>query len=157
MAVTPGLRTIPRALRLLLEARDKVCAIRGCDVSRGLQIDHCVDFALLGPTDLENCAALCRVHHDMKTYLGFRRVRDDGGEWILVPPDDYLDPEPPDPAIGPTLFRNPWTGLADLDRLGGGVVDHDGLGAGAGAGVGERSGAGRADRLAFAGMGGPAP
>ncbi|MDQ1501390.1 MAG: hypothetical protein QOI86_4730 [Actinomycetota bacterium] len=157
MAVTPGLRTIPRALRLLLEARDKVCAIRGCDVSRGLQIDHCVDFALFGPTDLENCAALCRVHHDMKTYLGFRRVRDDGGEWILVPPDDYLDPEPPDPAIGPTLFRNPWTGLADLDRLGGGVVDHDGLGAGAGAGVGERSGAGRADRLAFAGMGGPAP
>ncbi|MDQ1566997.1 MAG: hypothetical protein QOF96_1877, partial [Actinomycetota bacterium] len=71
------------------------------------------------------------------------------------------DPEPPDPAIGPTLFRNPWTGLADLDRLGGGVVDHDGRGAGAGAaagaGVVERSGAGRADRLAFAGMGGPAP
>jgi hypothetical protein len=150
MAVTPGVRTIPRALRILLEARDKVCAIRGCDVSRGLQIDHCVDFALLGPTDLENCAPLCRVHHDMKTYLGFRRVRGEDGEWILVPPDDYLDPDPPDPGIGPTLFRNPWTGLADLD---GGDGDGDGAGA---AGV-ERSGAGRADQLVFVGAGGPAP
>src|SRR5256885_16007901 len=101
-------------------------AIRGCDVARGLQIAHCVEFALLGPTDLENCAPLCRVHHDMKTYLGFRRVRDEDGEWILVPPDDYLDPDPPDPGIGPTLFRNPWTGLADLDLRGGGGVDPDG-------------------------------
>ena len=154
MAVTPGVRTIPRALRILLEARDKVCAIRGCDVSRGLQIDHCVDFALLGPTDLENCAPLCRVHHDMKTYLGFRRVRDEDGEWILVPPDDYLDPDPPDPGIGPTLFRNPWTGLVDSDR---GNGDGAGVGAGAGAAGDEPSGADRADQLVFAGAGGPAP
>jgi hypothetical protein len=132
MAVTPGVRTIPRALRILLEARDKVCAINGCDVSRGLQIDHCLDFALLGPTDLENCAPLCRVHHDMKTYLGYRRVRDDDGSWVLVPPDDYLDPEPPDPDVGPTVFRNPWTGLID-------------------------SGAGRVDQLELVGAAGPAP
>lgn len=116
MAVTPGVRTIPRALRLLIEARDRTCVIKGCDVSRGLQIDHCQDFALLGPTDLENCAALCARHHDMKTYLGFRRVRDAGGDWNLVPPDDYLDPAAPDPATGSTVFRNPWTGRLDGER-----------------------------------------
>ncbi|MCA1843279.1 MAG: 13E12 repeat family protein, partial [Actinobacteria bacterium] len=48
MAVTPGVRTIPRALRLLIEARDRTCVVPGCDVNRGLQIDHRKGFALLG-------------------------------------------------------------------------------------------------------------
>jgi hypothetical protein len=143
MAVTPGVRTIPRALRILLETRDKVCAIRGCDVSKGLQIDHLMDFALFGPTDLENCAPLCRVHHDMKTYLGFRRVRDEDGEWILVPPDDYLDLEPPDPHIGSTVFFNPWTG-EPADAA---------LRSGAPAGRSPR----RCEQPALAGVSGPAP
>lgn len=60
MAVTPGVRTIPRALRILLEARDRTCVVPGCDVSEGLQVDHRKGFAQLGPTDLENCALLCR-------------------------------------------------------------------------------------------------
>ena len=122
MAVTPGKRTIPRALRLLIEARDRHCAIKGCDVQWS-EIDHNLDFSLLGPTDLENCAGLCRTHHGLKTYLGFRRVRDEDGDWILVPPDDYLDPEPPDPAVGPTVWRNPWTGRIDGDRSADEYVD----------------------------------
>lgn len=109
MAVTPGKRTVPRALRILLEARDKTCAVVDCDVTRGLQVEHRKDFALLGPTDLENCALLCPRHHDMKTYFGYRLVPAGESKWFLLPPDDDRDRDP-DPEVGPTLFFNPWTG-----------------------------------------------
>lgn len=110
MAVTPGVRTIPRALRLLLEARDQRCVVPGCDVTLGLQVDHRKPFAQLGPTDLENCGLLCKLHHDMKTYLGWVLTRGDDGTWTFTPPDDYRDPEPADPAVGETVFLSPWTG-----------------------------------------------
>ena len=113
MAVTPGLRTIPRALRILIEARDRTCVVPGCDVTRGLQIDHRKGFAVLGPTDLENCAFLCKRHHDMKSYLGYRLAHPADGSWTFTPPDDYLDPEPPDPAVGRTVAVDPWTGRVD--------------------------------------------
>jgi hypothetical protein len=132
VAVTPGKRTIPRALRIQLEARDQTCAVLGCDVTRGLQIDHRKDFSLLGPTDLANCARLCRRHHDMKSHLGFRLVPAGSAKWSLEAPDDYRDLEPPDPDIGETVFCNPWTGR------------YDALGDGG-------------DQLAFAGATGPAP
>lgn len=35
-------RTIPARLRTALEARDPVCVVPGCDVRRGLEIDHLV-------------------------------------------------------------------------------------------------------------------
>lgn len=110
MAVTPGVRTVPRALRLLLEARDRTCVVPDCDVARGLQVDHRKGFAALGPTDLENCALLCKRHHDMKTYLGFVLGWAADGSRTFSPPPDYLDPEPPDPAVGPTVGSDPWTG-----------------------------------------------
>ena len=112
MAVTPGVRTVPRALRLLLEARDRTCVVPGCDVSRGLQVDHRKPFAQLGPTDLDNCGLLCKPHHDMKTYLGYRLDRHGDGSWTFTAPADYRDPEPPDPAVGETLYTSPWTGLS---------------------------------------------
>jgi uncharacterized protein DUF222/HNH endonuclease len=110
MVVTPGVRTIPRALRLLLEARDRTCVVPGCDITVGLQIDHRKPFAQLGPTDLENCGLLCKLHHDMKTYLGWVLARAADGTWTFTPPDDYRDPEPADPAVGETVFLSPWTG-----------------------------------------------
>jgi hypothetical protein len=110
MAVTPGVRTVPRALRLLLEARDQTCVVPGCDVTRGLQVEHRKGFAMLGPTDLENCSLMCQRHHDMKTYLGYVLGWNEDGSRSFSPPDDYLDPEPPDPAVGPIAARNPWTG-----------------------------------------------
>jgi hypothetical protein len=110
MAVTPGLRTVPRALRLLLEARDQMCVVPDCDVTHGLQMDHRKVFAVLGPTDLENCALLCKRHHDMKTYLGYVLGWAEDGSRTFSPPDDYLDPEPPDPTVGPIVACDPWTG-----------------------------------------------
>jgi len=110
MAVTPGLRTIPRALRLLIEASDRTCVVPGCDVTLGLQIDHRKGFAQLGPTDLENCALLCKRHHDMKTYLGWVLARSPDGSWTFTAPDDYRDPEAVDPEFGAQVFHDPWTG-----------------------------------------------
>jgi hypothetical protein len=110
MAVTPGVRTVPRALRLLLEARDRTCVVTGCDAKCGLQVDHRKPFAQLGPTDLENCALLCKLHHDMKTYLGYRLERHADGSWFFTPPADYREPEPPDPAVGAPVYISPWTG-----------------------------------------------
>jgi hypothetical protein len=108
MAVTPGVRTIPVALRRLIEARDQTCVVPVCDVNLGLQVDHRRPFSQLGPTDLENCALLCKRHHDMKTYLGWVLARADDGSWTFRPPDDYRDPEPPDPAVGELVWSDPW-------------------------------------------------
>jgi hypothetical protein len=163
MAVTPGVRTIPRALRLLIEARDRTCVVPGCDVKLGVQIDHRKPFSQLGPTDLENCGLLCKRHHDMKTYLGYVLARAADGSWTFTPPDDYLDPAPPDPAVGPTVYYSPWTGQPAEPVTGqpGGV----GASPPAGAdrplpGVPGVTGGTRRDRpeqLALAGASGPAP
>jgi hypothetical protein len=145
MAVTPGVRTIPQALRLLLEARDRTCVVPGCDVSRGLQVDHRKPFAQLGPTDLDNCGLLCKLHHDMKTYLGYRLDRRADGSWAFTPPDDYRDPEPADPAVGEPIYRSPWTGRSTE------------CGEGAGFDEERAERAERAGQLALVGASGPAP
>jgi hypothetical protein len=157
MAVTPGKRTIPRALRLLIEARDRTCVVPGCDVKLGCQIDHRKGFALLGPTDLENCGLLCKRHHDMKTYLGWALARAEDSTWTFTPPDDYRDPEPADPAVGATVFYDPWTGrpaepTAEQPAAGGSVDDGPATGSGS---TGQRDG--RAEQLVLAGAAGPAP
>lgn len=109
-AVTCGVRTIPVALRKLLEARDTECCVPGCDVTKGLQIHHyVVDFRRDGPTSLENCARLCRRHHDMASYDAWR-LRGGPGAWEWLAPDDYRDPEPFDPDQGIMVAYCPWTG-----------------------------------------------
>jgi hypothetical protein len=155
MAVTPGKRTIPRALRLLIEARDDTCVVPGCDVKRGLQIDHRKGFAQLGPTDLENCERLCQRHHDMKTYLGWLLRRSGDGSWTFSPPDDYRDPLPADPAVGETLYTSPWTGR----RADGATWNDDGVGGEVATGVAAAATwrHDRADQLSLAGAAGPGP
>jgi hypothetical protein len=157
MAVTPGVRTIPRALRLLLEARDRTCVVPGCDVTLGRQADHRKPFAQLGPTDLENCGLLCKIHHDMKTYLGWVLSRAVDGSWTFTPPDDYRDPDPTDPAVGDAVFYDPWTGRPAEPTPG-----HPAAGGWADGGPASGSGSprqrgGPAEQLALAGAAGPAP
>ncbi|MGH9009478.1 MAG: DUF222 domain-containing protein [Acidimicrobiia bacterium] len=164
MAVTPGVRTIPRALRLLLEARDRTCVVPGCDVRLGRQVDHRKPFAQLGPTDLENCGLLCKAHHDMKTYLGWRLARAVDGSWTFTPPDDYRDPEPPDSAIGELVLHDPWTGRPGgpaPGRSGDGGWVPDASGQGAGGAVGDALGSSQraapTSQVAFAAAVGPGP
>ncbi len=84
--VTSVTRAIPRRVELALVARDRVCAVPGCGARFGLQIDHRdTDFSDGGPTEIGNLVRLCRSHHDLKTYGGFRL---EGGapDWKWIPP-----------------------------------------------------------------------
>ena len=101
-------RTIPAAVRAALLARDdRRCVVPGCGARWGLEIDHWqVAFADGGATELSNLALLCRTHHRLKTYRGFRL---DGGPgaWRWVPPTRRADvagpsPERPDGGTGDT-------------------------------------------------------
>src|SRR5207302_996436 len=56
-------RTIPAHLRTALAERDPVCCVPGCDVRRGLEIDHRIPYAEGGPTSLANLARMCGWHH----------------------------------------------------------------------------------------------
>ncbi len=57
-------RTVPPALRRLLEAREgKTCCFPGCERRRHLQAHHRQHWAHGGETSLENLVLLCYQHH----------------------------------------------------------------------------------------------
>jgi 5-methylcytosine-specific restriction protein A len=67
-------RTIPRAIRWAVEARDRGCAHPGCDRPPSWsEVHHIKHWADGGPTALWNLVMLCKVHH--------RSVHD--GDWII--------------------------------------------------------------------------
>jgi len=58
----------PQALADYLDARDRWCRIPGCTrPAECCDHDHQVPFDKGGPTSSDNCLALCRRHHRMKT------------------------------------------------------------------------------------------
>jgi hypothetical protein len=79
-------RAVPADVEKALIARDPVCCVPGCEVSDGLERDHrIVPFANGGTTSLENLARLCRWHHYLRTYRGFR-LDGEPGNWSWVGP-----------------------------------------------------------------------
>jgi 5-methylcytosine-specific restriction endonuclease McrA len=90
-SVSRPTRTIPAKLRRALEARYPTCGVTSCANDRGLEIDHVIPVEEGGPTSLDNTWRLCRHHHMLKTYGGWRVVGR-SGQWNLVAPDD---PDPP--------------------------------------------------------------
>jgi hypothetical protein len=59
VSVTNLGRAVPSAVRRALEERDPRCVVPGCEMAKGLEIDHWrVDFARGGRTELDN---LCRL------------------------------------------------------------------------------------------------
>jgi hypothetical protein len=87
VAVAHGGRTIPAHLRSAVEIRDRKCIVPGCDVRRGLQIDHRNAFGRTQVTKLDDLALLCRWHHHKKTFLGYT-YRGGPGTWEWVPPEN---------------------------------------------------------------------
>ena len=67
--VCHGGRAVPAHIRSALEHRDEKCVVPGCDVARGLEIDHYqIAFENDGPTELWNlCRSckLCRIRHNL--------------------------------------------------------------------------------------------
>jgi hypothetical protein len=78
--------------RTALECRDATCIVPGCDIRRGLQLDHKGPYAGTRLTSIENAARLCRWHHYQKSHLGYT-YRGGPGTWEWIPPDI---PTPPD-------------------------------------------------------------
>jgi hypothetical protein len=80
-------RTIPVRLRRWVEEAFPCCGVERCTDDWRLEIDHIVAVDDGGPTEKANLWRLCRHHHRLKTFYGYRVV---GRR--LVAPDD---PDPP--------------------------------------------------------------
>lgn len=81
-------RHLKADVRAALDWAYDQCGIEGCDVSWGLEYDHWeIDYAESGVTGFGDVSPLCSVHHDMKTYGGYRLVGEPG-HFRLLPSDD---------------------------------------------------------------------
>lgn len=56
-------RTIEPWLRRLVEGRDQGCRFPACEQTRWLHCHHIIQWADLGPTNLDNLVSLCGFHH----------------------------------------------------------------------------------------------
>jgi Domain of unknown function (DUF222)/HNH endonuclease len=96
LSVGRNRRTVPPALRRLLEARDgQTCCFPGCERRRHLQAHHRRHWAHGGETSLENLVLLCYQHHrlvheggysvegDAERGIGYRNRH--GVVWPLAP------------------------------------------------------------------------
>src|SRR5581483_12026452 len=85
-AVAHAGRNIRAHQRTALEARDTTCIVPGCEIRRGLQIDHTGPYVETRYTGVDALARLCRWHHYLKSHCGYT-YRGGPGTWEWVPPD----------------------------------------------------------------------
>ncbi len=110
-------RTVPPALRRLLEARDgDVCCFPGCERRRHLQAHHRHHWAHGGETSLENLVLLCFHHHRLVHEGGYTIEDDPAGGLrfrnrfgVLTP---NMPPRPPPGSLEELLAENHRSGLA---------------------------------------------
>lgn len=107
-------RTVHARVRTALLERDGgCCVVPGCNDDGPVAMDHIRGYALGGPTELNNLCLLCRHHHYLKTYCGYKVTRLKG-KWIWEGPnDDPPDPDAPQPELPVAKGR-----LWNQDRLG---------------------------------------
>lgn len=106
----------PAALAEHVRTRDGTCRFPGCRrtarrsaLRRGADLDHTVPYPH-GPTSTANLAALCRLHHRLKTHTRWSVEQFDDGqlEWTsptgaihttdppgMRPPDEWPEDDPP--------------------------------------------------------------
>src|SRR5205807_695670 len=94
-------RTIPTALRRVLQHRDRGCRFPGCGLPFG-QGHHLRHWAHGGPTTLSNLALLCRRHHRAVHEEGYQVERQADGELRFRRPDGRPLPHVPPPAAMPS-------------------------------------------------------
>jgi hypothetical protein len=102
-------RLINRRLRRALEHRDRMCAVPGCDATRGLHAHHIRHWEDGGPTELANLVLLCPYHHRLH-HRGV--ITTDHAGRALSPASLARPPSQPPPAVapcqGPTGERADW-------------------------------------------------
>ncbi len=97
-------RTLTAHQRTALQYRDPYCVVPGCGRSFGLENDHIAEFALGGPTCLDNLCRLCPQHHELKTHHGYK-IKGRPGAWEWIAPKERHDPSASPkttPASGPS-------------------------------------------------------
>ena len=89
------------AIDRYLRARDRHCRFPGCRLPAiRCEVDHTIDYALGGKTDVCNLAHLCQRHHSMKQFAGWKVRQLEGGilEWTSPVGTTYTD-YPPTPGV----------------------------------------------------------
>ena len=80
-------RVITPALERALRVRDRTCRWPGCDRPGSYTAAHHLKhWARGGKTDLENLVLLCHRHHWMVHEGGWQIVRQEDGEYLVIPP-----------------------------------------------------------------------
>ncbi|MEY2454565.1 MAG: hypothetical protein QOD92_4139 [Acidimicrobiaceae bacterium] len=79
------------AQRIALLWQQPLCTVEGCCSTR-CEIDHRIEFRKTKHTRLDECDPLCKHHHDLKTYDGWKLV-EGTGKRPMVPPDDPRHPD----------------------------------------------------------------
>ncbi|WP_156765691.1 HNH endonuclease signature motif containing protein [Mycobacterium sp. 1245499.0] len=78
------------ALADFVRCRDLTCRAPGCDrPATDCDLDHTIPYADGGPTHASNLKALCRGHHLMKTFWGWRDRQLPDGTVIWTLPDGH--------------------------------------------------------------------
>ncbi|OBK97357.1 HNH endonuclease signature motif containing protein [Mycobacterium sp. 1165178.9] len=78
------------ALADFVRCRDLTCRAPGCDrPATECDLDHTIPYADGGPTHASNLKALCRLHHLMKTFWGWRDRQLPDGTVIWTLPDGH--------------------------------------------------------------------
>ncbi|MEE2852268.1 MAG: DUF222 domain-containing protein, partial [Actinomycetota bacterium] len=76
-----------RALADFVRCRDLTCRWPGCDrPASECDLDHTIPYADGGPTHASNLKCLCRTHHLVKTFWGWREKQLPDGTLILTSP-----------------------------------------------------------------------
>ena len=80
-------RVVTPAQRRALQFRDRGCVFAGCQAPNWwCDAHHLLEWALDGPTDLDNLGLLCERHHT-KIHHGYRVERQPDGRWRTWRPD----------------------------------------------------------------------
>lgn len=85
------------AIDRFLRARDQHCRFPGCrQPAVRCEVDHTIDAALGGKTELGNLAHLCQRHHSMKQFTAWRVRQLEGGvlEWTSPLGRTYIENPP---------------------------------------------------------------
>jgi hypothetical protein len=86
-------RTVPKAMKRALKARDKGCAFPGCHHERFVDAHHIRHWSAGGETSLDNLMLLCGRHHRLVHEGGFAIERDFQNRWFIKRPDGRAVPD----------------------------------------------------------------
>jgi hypothetical protein len=81
-------RNIPAHVETALQERDRTCCVPLCPNDSRLEIHHIVPVSSFGQTRMSNLVRICKWHHDLVTYEGWK-ILGSPGEWAWHPPPDF--------------------------------------------------------------------